>query len=162
MACWHGHIDPYEWATVTRAIGQRYNDAYMVVERNNHGLTTLRKLQEDNYPNLFIETTVDNAYGDKITKRGGFLTTSKTKPLIIDNLAALLRQGDSGIADPELISELRTFVIDEKGSYNSQIGCHDDRVMAYAIALHGLASMPKPRRHIPRKRFRSADSTTGW
>ena len=162
VACWHGHIDPYEWAGVARSLGQRYNDAYLIVERNNHGLTTLRRLQEEKYPNLFIESTVDGAYGDKMTKRGGFLTTSKTKPLIIDNFSALLRQEESGIADTDLISELRTFVIDEKGSYNSQIGCHDDRVMAYAIALHGLASMPRPRHHIPRKRFRSADSTTGW
>ena len=88
-------------ATVAQ-IGHRFNTAYVIVERNNHGLTSLRRLQEINYPNLFIESSVDNAYGDKLTKRGGFLTTSKTKPLIIDNLAALLRQEESGIADLEL------------------------------------------------------------
>jgi hypothetical protein len=162
VACWHGHIDPFEWAGLVEAIGRRFNDAYLIVERNNHGLTTLRRLQEKNYPNLFIESTLDSAYGDKITKRGGFLTTSKSKPLIVDNLAALLRQGESGVADNELISELRTFVIDEKGHYNSQTGCHDDRVMAYAIALHGLASMPRPRHHISRKRFQRLDAETGW
>ena len=75
----------------------------MIVERNNHGLTTLRRMQELQYPNMYIESSVDGAYGDKLTKRGGFLTTSKTKPLIIDNLAALLRQRESGIADKELV-----------------------------------------------------------
>jgi hypothetical protein len=162
VACWHGHIDPFEWAGVVGAIGQRYNNAYVIVERNNHGLTTLRRLQDTGYANLFVESTVDNAYGDRMTKRGGFLTTSKTKPLIVDNFAALLRQGESGIADTDLISELRTFVIDEKGSYNSQRGCHDDRVIAYAIALHGLASMPRPRHHVPSKRFQPMDAATGW
>ena len=49
-------------------------------------------MQELQYPNMYIESSVDGAYGDKLTKRSGFLTTSKTKPLIIDSLAALLRQ----------------------------------------------------------------------
>ena len=162
VACWHGHIDPYAYADMLVNLGKRYRNAYMIIERNNHGLTTLRRMQELQYPNMYIESSVDGAYGDKLTKRGGFLTTSKTKPLIIDNLAALLRQGESGIADKELVNELRTYVIDEKGAYNAQSGCHDDRVMAYAIALHGLASMPRPRRHEVKRRFKTVDSTTGY
>ena len=109
-----------------------------------------------------MESSVDSAYGDRLTKRGGFLTTSKTKPLIIDNLAALLRQGESGIADKELVNELRTYVIDEKGSFNSQQGCYDDRVIAFAIALHGLASMPRARGGIVQKRYTSVDSVAGY
>jgi len=162
VACWHGHIDPYAYADLIANLGKRYRNAYVIVERNNHGLTTLRRLQELQYPNLYIESSVDGAYGDKLTKRGGFLTTSKTKPLIIDNLAALLRQREAGIADKELVNELRTYVIDEKGAYNAQSGCHDDRVMAYAIALHGLASMPRPRRHEVKRRFKTVDSMTGY
>jgi hypothetical protein len=162
VACWHGHIDPFQWGDVIASLGQRFNTAYVIVERNNHGLTTLRRLQETGYPSLFVESSVDNAYGDRLTKRGGFLTTSKTKPLIIDNLAALLRQGESGIADQELVNELRTYVIDEKGSYNSQQGCYDDRVIAFAIALHGLVSMPRPRGNIIQKRYTSVDSVAGY
>lgn len=162
VACYHGHIDPFEWGNVLMDLGKRFNTAYMIVERNNHGLTTLRRLQELNYPNLFIESSVDSAYGDKLTKRGGFLTTSKTKPLIIDNMAALLRQGESGVADMDLCQEFRTYVIDEKGSYNSQSGCYDDRVIAFAIALHGLASMPRPRANIIQKRYKSVDALAGY
>lgn len=162
VACWHGHIDPWEWGNVVAQIGHRFNTAYVIVERNNHGLTSLRRLQEINYPNLFIESSVDNAYGDKLTKRGGFLTTSKTKPLIIDNLAALLRQEESGIADLELINELRTYVIDAKGAFNSQQGCYDDRVIALAVALHGLASMPRRRHTIIQKRYKTVDAVAGY
>ena len=162
VACWHGHIDPWDWGNVVSQIGQLYNNAYVIVERNNHGLTTLRRLQELSYPNLFVEHSVDGAYADRQTKRGGFLTTSKTKPLIIDNLASLIRQHESGIADIELVNELRTYVIDEKGAFNSQQGCYDDRVMAYAIALHGLASMPRPRHRTIQKRFTALDSVSGY
>jgi hypothetical protein len=112
--------------------------------------------------NLYIESSVDNAYGDRLTKRGGFLTTSKTKPLIIDNLAALLRQSDSGIADMELVAECRTYVIDDKGATNAQSGCYDDRLMAYAIALHGLTSLPRPRERKVAHRFSAFDPTVGY
>jgi len=162
VACWHGHIDPFAWGDLIGKLGARFNNAYIIVERNNHGLTTLRRLQELNYPSLFIESSVDGAYGDKMTKRGGFLTTSKTKPLIIDNVAALLRQRDSGIADIELIKELRTYIIDEKGSFNSQNGCYDDRVIAYAIALHGLATMPRPKIFKATRRFKTVDTVVGY
>jgi hypothetical protein len=162
VACWHGHIDPFDYGALVAMLGKRYNNAYIVVERNNHGLGTLRKIQDLGYANLFVESSVDGAYGDRLTKRGGFLTTSKTKPLIVDNLATLLRQGESGVADIELLNELRTYIIDDKGSYNSQNGCYDDRVMAYAIALHGLASMPRPRHRTIQKRFKSLDPVTGY
>jgi hypothetical protein len=105
---------------------------------------------------------VDGAYSDKMTKRGGFLTTSKTKPLIIDNLASLIRQGQSGVADIELLNELRTYVVDDKGAFNSQAGCYDDRVMAFAIALHGLASMPRPKHRSVKRRFSTLDPIAGY
>ena len=162
VACWHGHIDPWDWGNVVSQIGQRYSNAYVVVERNNHGLTTLRRLMELSYPSLFVEHSVDGAYADKATKRGGFLTTSKTKPLIIDNLASLIRQGQSGVADIELLNELRTYVVDDKGAFNSQAGCYDDRVMAFAIALHGLASMPRPRNLSVKRRFSTLDPIAGY
>ena len=162
VACWHGHIDPFDYGALLCEIGKRFNMAYVVVERNNHGLTTLRKMQDLGYANLFVESSVDGAYGDRLTKRGGFLTTSKTKPLIIDGLASLIRQGESGIADIELLNELRTYIIDDKGAFNSQSGCYDDRVMAYAIALHGLASMPRPRHRTIQKRFNTLDPVTGY
>ena len=60
------------------------------------------------------------------------------------------------------MNELRTYVIDEKGSFNSQQGCYDDRVMAFAIALHGLASMPRPRARTIQKRYESVDAIAGY
>lgn len=46
----------------------------------------------------------------------------------------------------DLIDEMRTYVIDARGITNAQQGCYDDRVMAYAIALFGLNSMPRKHR----------------
>lgn len=161
VACWHGHVDPWEYGDILKSLGYYYKKAWLLVERNNHGLTTLRRLQDLGYPNLYVEQTVDHAYGDKMTRKAGWLTTSKTKPLIIDNLAALIRQGEGGIADKELLEELRTYVIDGRGKTNAAHGCFDDRVIAYAIALFGLNSMPR-RERTWTTRPEIADSVAGY
>jgi hypothetical protein len=163
VATWHLHIDPYELGDQLCALGKMFNRAYIIPERNNHGLTTIRRMQDLGYPNLYVEHTVDDAYADRMTKRAGFYTSSKTKPLIIDNLAALLRKRDSGISDTELVKELRNYVIDDKGITNAKAGCFDDRVMAYAIALFGLNSMPRNRRtKTVATKYEPFDSVVGY
>ena len=103
-------------------------------------------MQDMGYPNMYVEQAVDDAYVDRLTRRAGFLTTTKTKPLIIDNLAHLLRQGESGVVCEDLVGEMRSYVMDARGITNAQEGCYDDRIMAYCIALFGLNSMPRTHR----------------
>lgn len=163
VASWRLHIDPYELGDQLSHLGKKFNRAYIIPERNNHGLTTIRRMQDLGYPNLYVEHTVDDAYADKMTKRAGFYTSSKTKPLIIDNLAALLRKRDSGIADKELVKELRSYVIDDRGITNAKPGCYDDRVMSYAIALFGLNTMPRNRRTTSAApKYEPFDSVVGY
>jgi len=163
VASWHGHIDPVDFGDVLAHLGQMFNRAFLVVERNNHGLATIRRLQEKGYPNLYQEQTVDESYADRLTRRVGFLTTSKTKPLIIDNMRNLLRQEESGLADKEYIGELRTYLVDDKGVTNAKEGCKDDRVMSWAIALFGLNSMPRNKRYLGASRANTpACSVTGY
>jgi len=165
VASWHGHEDPYMMGDILRALCNYYRKAWLLVERNNHGLTTIRRLQELGYANMYVEQTVDNAYADKLTKRAGWLTTTKTKPLVIDNLAALVRQGQLGVFDIETVRELRTYMVDSKGRTNAMNGRFDDRVMALAIALFGLNTMP---RHRPEKSswagkvYEPGDATVGY
>lgn len=145
VANWHGHIEPDLYAGVIKRVADHYNRAFVGVERNNHGLTTLTELRNLGYQNLYFQEQLEsNAEGDQV-KRFGWLTTRKTKPLIIDNLAAMLRNRESGIADIELVDELREYAVDEKGSYGAVEGAHDDRVMSYAIAQEMVRRMPKYR-----------------
>ena len=163
VASWHGHIDPVDYGDLLFALGMKFNKAFIIPERNNHGLATVRRLQERNYANLYHEKTVDESYDDRLTRRVGFLTTSKTKPLIIDNIRSLIRKRDSGLADKAYISELRTYVVDEKGVTNAKEKCFDDRVMSYALAMFGLNSMPRTRRYLGGgKRWKPADSRAGY
>lgn len=165
VAVWHGHEDPFVFGDQLKQLATWYRKAWLVIERNNHGLTTIRRLQDLGYPNMFVEQTVDNPYADKLKKRAGWLTTTKTKPLIIDNLAALLVQGQAGIADIETVRECRTYMVDSKGRTNAMQGRYDDRVMAFAIALFGLNSMPREnpdRSKWSGRQWVPADPTVGY
>ncbi len=59
----------------------------------------------------------------------------KTKPLMIDYLAQALRERSFTDYDATFIRECMTYVTDDNGRTNAQEGCHDDTVMATAIAL---------------------------
>lgn len=143
VASWHGHCEPDKLGAIIAKLGKMYNRAFVGVERNNHGLTTLTKLRDLGYQNLYAQEAIESRAEGDTTKRFGWLTTSKSKPFIIDQLAALLRDSESGIASKEHIGEMRTYIIEENGSTNAQQGAKDDRVMSYAIAVEMVRRMPR-------------------
>ena len=134
VAKWYGHIDPDLFGYELVKLARYYNDAYLGVESNNHGLTTLKAVQRYDYWNLYFAKIYDR-FTDSITQKLGWQTTSKTKPMMIDKLAEFVRDFHIGIKDKTTISELLTYIIEENGSTNAQQGCHDDCVMSLAIAL---------------------------
>ena len=137
VAMWHGHIDPDLFGGELVKLGKYYNYAYLGVEGNNHGLTTLTTIKKLEYWNLFFSKNYDKI-SDSQSKKVGWYTTSRTKPLMIDKLTEFIREKYLGIFSDMIIGEMFTYVIDDKGSTNAQSGCNDDTVMACAIALQLL------------------------
>ena len=131
------HIDPDLFGAELVKIAKFYNDAYIGCENNNHGLTTLKAIQNLEYWNIYFTKTFDKI-SDSISQKVGWSTNNKTKPLMINKLAEYIRNKWIGIKDRILIQECFTYVIDEKGATNAQEGCHDDTVMACAILLQVL------------------------
>jgi len=130
------------------ALGRWYNSALLGVEANNHGLTTNITLRDLGYPNLYIQKSIDDGYsGEREQSRIGWLTTSKSKPYIIDLLSAELREGTSGIVCKETIQECQTYIVHEDGSYGAQSGCYDDRVMSKAITSEMVRQSPNYRKN---------------
>ena len=134
VAMWHGHIDPDLFGFELVKLARYYNDAYLGVEANNHGLATLKAIQSYDYWNLYFAKIYDR-FTDSITQKLGWQTTVKTKPMAIDKLAEFVRDFHIGIKSKTTIQELLTYIIEENGSTNAQQGCHDDCVMSLAIAL---------------------------
>ena len=87
------------------------------------------------YPNFYTETQVDKLT-DRETLKLGFTTTSKTKPLIIDQLRAAVRDNELELNCKVTIREMLTYVVTETGSMEAESGCFDDCVMSLALANH--------------------------
>lgn len=134
---YRNHIDPDLFGVELVKIAKYYNDAYIGCENNNHGLTTLKSIQAQEYWNIFFTKTYDKI-ADTISQKVGWSTNNKTKPLMINKMAEFIRNKWLGIKDSILIQECFTYVIDDKGATNAQEGCHDDTVMACAILLQVL------------------------
>jgi hypothetical protein len=134
VATWHGHIDPDLLGLEAVKLARFYNDAYIGIENNNHGLTTLRSIQRYEYWNLYFTKSIDKIT-DQISTKVGWSTKKDTKPHMINKLREFIREEYISIPDSELVKELYSYIIEPNGSTNAQLGCHDDRVMACAITL---------------------------
>ena len=73
---------------------------------------------------------------DKETIKLGFSTTARTKPLIIDQLRASLREDELEINDKTTLREMLTYIVTDSGSMEAEPGCFDDCVMSLALANH--------------------------
>ena len=136
VATWRGQVHPDYFAEILRELGAYYNEAFIIVENNSHGILTATRLGKDfAYPNFFTEVQIDKLT-DKETTKLGFTTTAKTKPLIIDELRASMREGELELNDLTTIREMLTYIVTETGAMQAEQGCFDDCVMSLALANH--------------------------
>lgn len=135
----HGHFPPRELSKQLIELGQAYNRALLVVERNNHGHGVLAYLHTAGYDNVYCEG-----------EQEGWLTSAVTRPAMIENFASMLAIAPTLFRSPRLLQECRTFVRQVDGSSGASAGAHDDCVMAMAIAQAGRQAVAgKPWRHGP-------------
>lgn len=115
-------------------LGQRYGNALLAVERNNHGHAALNVLiNQLKYENLYRHDEYSVRLGEHQSKYG-WTTTSTSKPVMLSDLDAGLGDGTIVVRDAQTLGELRTMNWDGKGGVNAVSGCHDDDVIALAIA----------------------------
>lgn len=120
----HGHFPPYELARRVAELGHKYESALLAVERNNHGYGVLAHLRDLPYQNIFLQNGQE-----------GWLTSSASRPAMIENLAGVLMAQPKLFHSPRLMGEFRTFVRHADGNASAAEGAHDDCVMAMAIAF---------------------------
>jgi hypothetical protein len=152
VAEWHGHIDADLLGSEAAWLGRFYNYAWIVPEINNTGIATLAALRRAKYGRIYRRRTTAEAMSDAPKDNLGWYTSGKTKPLLIDNFAAFIRDNVGKIKSRQLILECQSYVYDASGRTNAQEGCHDDRVMAAALATWLFTERP------PRESVRDS----GW
>lgn len=153
-------IEPDIFAHKLSELGYLFNEAYIGVESNNHGILTLKELSSHDYKTGRLRYSLHKIYrtpgkvrntkGDEVKRVVdlGVRTTSASKPYIIGKLRKKLK-GSAIIHSEVLKNELSTFVEHENGEMGAAENCHDDCVMAAGMAFFvqdkaGIALLDSP------------------
>lgn len=127
-------FDEIDYAKQMYCIGRYYNTALIGIE-NNFSTYPTRKLEEWNYPKLYVRQSEDT-FTHKVKQSYGFVTGKITRPLIIANLVTIVKESVGLINDVRTLEEMLTFVKNENGRAEAQEGAHDDLIMGLAITYH--------------------------
>lgn len=145
---WRGHIDPDLFAEELFKIQLfQKKKGFFAVEKNNHGHTVIKSAYKRGV-SLYHNQTFEKGYPSD-TGTIGFLTTSKSKPEIINDLNEWIREGILISKDKQFWSEALRFVRNDKGGMSAQgkdqdvtLKSFDDTVIAYALMIRCSLWLP--------------------
>jgi hypothetical protein len=148
VAVLRARMMPGETGRYVARFCQWYNMAQCCGERNpgGGGVSMLEAMLSAGYPSGLLyhrSVTPDQdpqVRGDRI----GWDTSGVSRPLLIGYLDEAIRQGSITLRDAVTVQELLTFVIFPDGKAQAQRGCHDDCVIALALAIVVIMRMPRP------------------
>lgn len=137
-----GKMEPDELGKMAIGLAEEYNEAWVVIEMNNHGFTVMGQLRNYGYANLYTEKNFDK-WGQKESRRWGWHTNALTRPILVDEVARSIREDAVEVPDINTLDEMGTFIINPKGRAEAQSGCADDRVIALGLCLQGHIRCPQ-------------------
>ena len=108
-----------------------------VVESNSYGLAIIETLREEGYAHLFRRTKYDKISG-RWSEHLGFSTTQQSRPVLLSRLHQWVSNNHIDIKCPRIMTEMNTFIYNEKGKPEADKGKHDDLVFATGLALIGI------------------------
>lgn len=158
VAEWHGQVDPDLFGEELGKLGLYYNTALVGVEANAQGLTTLAILKRKAYPRVYYQRALGRR-DEKELSWLGWKTSSRTKPLMINDLASIIRERKLGLKIKAVVEELASYHTDDSGEMRG-LG-YDDRVMALAIAWQ-LRRLIPDRKKIVIPDYVPANPVTGY
>jgi hypothetical protein len=136
-------IKPYEFTDLVIEIAKFYNHALLVIEKASAGHIVLdRVLNDHHYTNVYKYKDYDQRTR-KAKRTKGWETNAKSKPIMIQDMIEFFETGLVIINSKTLLNEMKLYqAIEGKGgvSFNAPSGCHDDCLMAMAMAIQGLKS----------------------
>lgn len=124
----------YDEISYTRqmyCLGMYYNTALIGIEAN-YTTYPIEELERLKYPKQYVRLREDT-YTGRSAKAYGFKTTSISRPRILGQLQTIFKELIHLIVDTDTLKEGLTFIKNEKGRPEAQIGYHDDLIMALAI-----------------------------
>ena len=138
VAVHHSRVDIGILAEEIQAAAAWYGGAFVVPEVNNSGLAIVKYLLEAGV-HVYQRRKVNNSTG-MVEKFFGWQTDKITRKTLIDHMAAELMDRNFDIPDPDVLHEMKVFVISDKGKPQAAPGHHDDHVLAAALCLYNMES----------------------
>ena len=118
QAIYKGRMPPDKFGRLLGDTGTLFNNATIAPESNDIGLAVTSFLQTEGYPKLYYYQKMIKKKGKsrpEVDKSPGWLTTSKNRSIIIDNLESDIREENIIVKDPFFIQEAYTFIYDSLG-----------------------------------------------
>ena len=137
VAWYYGHMAPDLFGKELTKLGKYYNNATITIEINNHGITTVNKVRDLDYPNIYMRETQEEI-ADTFTKKLGWRTTANSKIEMLDKLYEVFMSGELRINDEQLIHEMAKLHTEPNGKTDTQ---GKDRFIAMALAIQGLVQV---------------------
>lgn len=156
-----GHIDPDILVWKCAQLSTYYSNpelesSLLVIESNTYETLKNKEFGGDNSEFIFdtIARYYDNLYArENVTKtreseppKYGFSTNKSTKPMIVENYKAVIREDGYIERDENCVNEARIYEKKENGSYGNVAGTgnHDDILITRMIGLHLCYKIPLP------------------
>jgi hypothetical protein len=125
VAAMDGKFDPAVTAGYADRLGAYFNQAALMIERNNHGHSTLLWLKDN--------SSLRRLKGHD--KNHGWLSSSKGKCLLYDAVADAVRDGEVVVRDAKTYQQLADL---EGSTLRAPEGLNDDAADAFALAVVGM------------------------
>jgi hypothetical protein len=121
-------------------VGRTYNNATIIVEGLNQGLTVLEKLQHD----FYYENLYESTQGTSKSAKAGIKTTQSNRPKFLETLQTRLINNSIAIRSRRFVKELKGFIWDTQiKKAKATKGFHDDAIFAMCLALYARDSMSR-------------------
>lgn len=138
VAFFHGQLDPDHFGKVLVELAQIYNNATIVPEVNNMGISTLHAIKETGYLRVYMREIKDEIDSAKVTLKMGWRTTVSSKQQMLNTLIASYRDTNIRLLDADTLREMLRLTRKDDG--NVDLG-GKDRVVATCLAIIGLGQI---------------------
>lgn len=145
------HIDPDIFGKLLVELAKIYNNALLVPEINNMGISTLSSIKNEGYLRIY-QREVFEELTDRDTEKLGWITTVKSKQQMLSNLIGLYRDNEVLIKDIDLLREMLALTREDDGNVNLN---GKDMTVAACLACMGANQIYEAARVIdPHKKIK--------
>lgn len=145
VAEYKGQLPPASFGDMLVGVATEWNDALLAVENANVGWSTVERILEREYKNVYYSLKEDKLIdSSKFLDRNydvnhsnatpGFTTSIRTRPILVAKLDEALRNRSLIVQSKRSIEELKTFIY-KNGRPEARSGYNDDLVMPLGIAM---------------------------